>query len=46
MSDPLMVLALVAAALTGVTFILSRVVPDRYDHMTPQRVQGWRNDPL
>jgi len=46
MSDPLMVLALAAVALMSVTFLLSRVVPDRYDNVVPQPVEPRRDERL
>ena len=46
MSDPLMVLALAAVALMSVTFLLSRVVPDRYDDVIPQPIEPRRDDRL
>jgi hypothetical protein len=45
MSDPLTVLALVAAVLAGLTVLLSRIVPDHYDHASLRRVDNGANDP-
>jgi hypothetical protein len=46
MSDPLMALTAAAAVLAGLTFLLSRVVPDRYDHVSLRRIEPRRDDRL
>ena len=35
MSDPLIMLAIVAAAVTGVSLVLARLIPDEYDSLKP-----------
>jgi hypothetical protein len=35
MSDPLMMLAIVAVAVTSLTVVLARLIPDDYDRFKP-----------
>jgi hypothetical protein len=37
MSDPLSVLAITVLVVTGLSLLLARLIPDRYDRLTPER---------
>ena len=37
MPDPLSTLAIVTVAVTGLSLLLARLIPDRYDRLAPER---------
>ncbi len=45
MPDPLTMLALFAVAVTGVSVVLARLIPDEYDRLKPEPIRVQPRDP-